>query len=257
MTGKPVWAIEERPVPSATVPGERASRTQPFPAKPPAFDRQGITEDDLIDFTPELRAEALAIARTYVLGPMFTPGSLPKLGPDGKQGTIQIPGTVGGADWTGAAFDPETARLYVPSMTGPIAQNMMPGNPESSNLRYRVSNNTRYTRVVGPRGLPIVKPPYGRVTALDLNRGEKVWTVPNGDGPRNHPAIARLKLGPLGNASRSGLIATKTLLFATVSDQITVPRLPVSAGISSARSTRRRASCCGRPLSRRERPAHR
>ena len=159
VTGKPVWPIEERPVPSATVPGERASRTQPFPTKPPAFDRQGITEDDLIDFTPELRAEALAIARTYVLAPMFTPGSLPEPGPDGKQGTIQMPGTVGGADWTGAAFDPETGRLYVPSMTGPIAQNMMPGNPESSNLRYRVSNNTR---VVGPRGLPLVKPPYGR-----------------------------------------------------------------------------------------------
>ncbi|HLG54462.1 MAG TPA: hypothetical protein VI485_03970 [Vicinamibacterales bacterium] len=116
------------------MPGERASRTQPFPTKPPAFDRQGITEDDLIDFTPELRAEALAIARTYVLAPMFTPGSLPEPGPDGKQGTIQMPGTVGGADWTGAAFDPETGRLYVPSMTGPIGQNVMPGNPESSNL---------------------------------------------------------------------------------------------------------------------------
>ena len=112
-------------------------------------------------------------------------------------------------------------------MTGPIAQNVMPGNPESSNLRYRVSNNTR---VVGPRGLPLVKPPYGRVTALDLNRGEKVWTAPNGDGPRNHPAIAHLKLGPLGNASRSGLIATKTLLFATVGDQITVGTPPGFGG---------------------------
>ena len=227
VTGKPVWPIQERPVPSATVPGERASRTQPFPTKPPAFDRQGITEDDLIDFTPELRAEALAIARTYVLAPMFTPGSLPEPGPDGKQGTIQMPGTVGGADWTGAAFDPETGRLYVPSMTGPIAQNVMPGNAESSNLRYRVSNNTR---VVGPRGLPLVKPPYGRITALDLNRGEKVWTAPNGDGPRNHPAIAHLKLGPLGNASRSGVIATKTLIFATVGDQINVGTPPGFGG---------------------------
>ena len=227
VTGKPVWPIEERAVPSATVPGERASRTQPFPTKLPAFDRQGITEDDLIDFTPELRAEALAIARTYVMAPMFTPGSLPEPGPDGKQGTIQMPGTVGGADWTGAAFDPETGRLYVPSMTGPIAQNVMPGNPESSNLRYRVSNNTR---VVGPRGLPLMKPPYGRITALDLNRGEKVWTAPNGDGPRNHPAIAHLKLGPLGNASRSAVIATRTLLFATVGDQITVGTPPGFGG---------------------------
>ena len=226
-TGKPVWPMEERPVPPSTVPGERASRTQPFPTRPPAFDRQGITEDDLIDFTPELRAEALEIAGKYILGPMFTPGSLPGPGPNDKQGTIQLPGTVGGADWTGAAFDPETGRLYVPSMTGPIAQNMMPGNPETSNLRYRVSTNTR---IVGPRGLPLVKPPYGRITALDLNRGEIVWTVPNGDGPRNHPAIAHLKLGPLGNASRSAVIATKTLLFATVGDQINVGTPPDFGG---------------------------
>jgi quinoprotein glucose dehydrogenase len=227
ITGKPVWPMQERPVPPSTVPGERASRTQPFPTKPPAFDRQGISEDDLIDFTPELRAEALEIARKYVLGPMFTPGSLPGPGPDDRQGTIQLPGTVGGADWTGAAFDPETGRLYVPSMTGPIAQNMMPGNPETSNLRYRVSTNTR---IVGPRGLPLVKPPYGRITALDLNRGEKVWTVANGDGPRRHPAIAHLKLGPLGNASRSAVIATSTLLFATVGDQINVGTPPGFGG---------------------------
>jgi quinoprotein glucose dehydrogenase len=102
VSGKPVWPMEERPVPPSTVPGEKASRTQPFPAKPPAFDRQGITEDDLIDFTPELRAEALEIARKYVLGPIFTPGSLPGPGPSDKQGTIQMPGTTGGADWTGA-----------------------------------------------------------------------------------------------------------------------------------------------------------
>jgi quinoprotein glucose dehydrogenase len=227
VTGRPVWPIEERPVSPSTVPGERASRTQPFPSKPPAFDRQGISEDDLIDFTPQLRAEALEIARKYVLGPMFTPGSPPEPGPNGKQGTIQMPGTVGGADWTGAAFDPDTGRLFVPSMTGPIAQNMMPGAPETSNLRYRVSNNTR---ILGPRGLPLVKPPYGRITALDLNRGEKVWTAPNGDGPRHHPAIAHLKLGPLGNATRSAVIATRTLLFATVGDQITVGTPPGFGG---------------------------
>jgi len=158
---------------------------------------------------------------------MFTPGSLIGAGPTDKQGTIQMPGTVGGADWTGAAFDPETGRLYVPSMTGPIVQQMMPGNPDTSNLRYRVSTNAR---LVGPRGLPLVKPPYGRITALDLNRGEKVWTVANGDGPRNHPAIAHLKLGPLGNASRSAVIATRTLLFATVGDQINVGTPPDFGG---------------------------
>jgi quinoprotein glucose dehydrogenase len=227
VTGRPVWPIEERPVPSSTVPGERASRTQPFPTRPPAFDRQGIGEDDLIDFTPELRAEALAIARKYVLGPVFTPNSLPESGPDGKQGTIQLPGTVGGADWTGAAFDPETGRLFVPSMTGPVVANVIPGDPATSNLRYRVSNNTR---VVGPRGLPLVKPPYGRITALDLNRGERAWTAANGDGPRHHPAISHLGLGPLGNAARSAVIATRTLLFATVGDQINVGTPPGFGG---------------------------
>jgi quinoprotein glucose dehydrogenase len=114
VTGKPVWPIEERPVPASTVPGEKSSPTQPFPTRPPAFDRQGITEADLIDFTPELKAEALAIFKQYRTGPMFTPPSIVGEGPNDTKGTIQLPGSVGGADWTGAAFDPETGMLYVP-----------------------------------------------------------------------------------------------------------------------------------------------
>ena len=108
----------------------RASPTQPFPTKPPAFDRQGITEDDLIDFTPELRAEALEIVKHYVTGPMFTPPSIAGAGPNDKKGTIELPGSVGGADWTGAAFDPETGMLYVPSMTNPFVANLLPGDPK-------------------------------------------------------------------------------------------------------------------------------
>lgn len=225
-TGKPVWPIEERPVPASTVPGERASRTQPFPTKPPPFDRQGITTDDLIDFTPELRAEALEIVKNYVIGPMFTPPSIAGDGPGDKKGTIELPGSIGGADWTGAAFDRETGILYVPSMTNPFVANLVPGDPKLTNLRYVASLRQL---IQGPRGLPLVKPPYGRVTALDLNRGEKLWTVANGDGPRNHPAIKHLNLPPLGQAVRASVLVTKSLLFVTEGDQVNV-RTPPNGG---------------------------
>ena len=118
VTGQPVWPIEERPVPQSRTPGEQTSLTQPFPTKPPPFDRQGVTIDDLIDFTPELRAAALDIVKHYVIGPLFTPPSIKGPGPDDTKGTIQLPGSVGGADWQGAAFDPETGtgdvELWVP-----------------------------------------------------------------------------------------------------------------------------------------------
>ena len=190
VTGKPVWPIVEKPVPASTVPGEKASPTQPFPSKPPAFDRQGITENDLIDFTPELRAEALAIFKKYRTGPVYTPPSIEGAGPADLKGTIELPGSIGGADWTGAAFDPESSMLYVPSMTNPFVANLIPGDPKETNLRYRASTREL---IQGPRGLPLVKPPYGRITALDLNRGELKWTVANGDGPRFHPELKALE----------------------------------------------------------------
>jgi len=210
VTGKPVWPIEERPVPQSTTPGERTSPTQPFPTKPAPFERQGSTVDNLIDFTPELREEALAIVKDYVTGPLFTPPSLRGKGPNATKGTIQLPGSVGGADWKGAAFDPETGLLYVPSIATPFVADLLPGDPAKTNLRY-----TRGTRewIGGPRGLPLFKPPYGRITAIDLNRGEHRWMVANGDGPRNHPAIKHLNLPPLGNPGRAAPLVTKTLLF--------------------------------------------
>jgi quinoprotein glucose dehydrogenase len=217
VTGQPVWPIEERPVPASTVPGERASATQPFPTRPPAFDRQGVTIDDLIDFTPELRAEAIEIVKKYKFGPAFTPPSVVGDGPNDTKGTIQLPGSVGGADWTGAGFDPETGMLYVPSMTNPFVANLVPGNPAQTNLRYRASTRAL---LLGPRGLPLMKPPYGRITAIDLNRGEHAWMVPNGDGPRDHPAIKHLNLPPLGHASRGAVLVTKTLLFAPDGDEV-------------------------------------
>jgi quinoprotein glucose dehydrogenase len=209
-TGRPVWPIEERPVPQSTTPGERTSATQPFPTKPPPFDRQGATIDNLIDFTPELRAEAIEITKRYVIGPLFTPPSIRGSSPGDTQGTIQLPGSVGGADWQGAAFDPETGILYVPSITGPFVADIVPGDPARTNLRY-VRGTRRW--IGGPRGLPLFKPPYGRITAIDLNRGEHVWMVPNGDGPRDHPAIKHLNLPPLGNPGRPAPVLTRTLLF--------------------------------------------
>jgi len=224
VTGKPVWPIEERPVPASSVPGEQASPTQPFPTRPPPFDRQGITENDLIDFTPELRAEALAIFKQYVSGPVFTP---PSVVGAATKGTIELPGSVGGADWTGAAFDPDTGMLYVPSMTNPFVANLVPGNPTETNLRFRASTRAL---LPGPRGLPLVKPPYGRITALNLNRGTQAWMTPNGDGPRHHPAIKHLNLPPMGQAVRAAPLVTKTLLFVTEGDQVNVRTPPGGGG---------------------------
>ena len=226
ITGKPVWPIVEKPVPASNVPGEKASPTQPFPSKPPAYDRQGITENDLIDFTPELRAEALEIFKHYRTGPLFTPPSIEGPGPDDLKGTLELPGAVGGADWTGGAFDPETGVLYVPSMTIPFVANLIPGDPKETNLRYRASSRAN---VMGPRGLPLTKPPYGRITAIDLNRGEQKWMVANGDGPRFHPELKSLNLPPLGQAVRAAALVTKSLLFVTEGDQINV-RTPQNGG---------------------------
>ena len=210
VTGEPIWPIEERPVPQGGAAGEVTSPTQPFPTKPPAFDRQGATVENLIDFTPELREEALAIAERYTIGPMFTPPSVKGDGPNDNQGTIQLPGSQGGADIQGAAFDPETSYLYVPSITSPFVADIVEGNPDRTNLNF-VKGNRRW--IGGPRGLPLFKPPYGRITAIDMTTGDFVWQVPNGFGPTNHPAIRDLDLGRLGSPGRPGPLLTKSLLF--------------------------------------------
>jgi len=225
-TGAPVWPIEERPVPKSTVPGEVTSPTQPHPTKPAPYEHQGLTENDLIDFTPELRAEALEIVKRYVIGPPFTPPSVIGEGPNAKLGTIQLAGASGGANWNGGAFDPETGRFYVGSRSVAFVADLFAPDPARSDLRYRAGMREIMN---GPRGLPLMKPPYGRITAYDLNTGDKVWTVPNADGPRNHPALAGLNLPPLGDATPSAVIATKTLLFVTQADKST-PRSPVNVG---------------------------
>jgi quinoprotein glucose dehydrogenase len=200
-TGTPVWPIEERPVAASTVPGEKASPTQPFPTRPPAFDRQGFTDADVVDFTPEIKAKAMAIVDQYDRGPLFTPPS--------EKGTIQLPGNGGGANWSGAAFDPETGMLYVPSVTNPLLVQIVKPDPARSNLRYRRGGQTQLATV---DGLPLVKPPYSRLTAYDLARGTIAWQLPLGEGPRQHPLLAHLNLGPLGGG-RGYVLATRSLLF--------------------------------------------
>jgi quinoprotein glucose dehydrogenase len=222
-TGEPVWPIEERPVPTSSTPGERTSPTQPFPTKPAPFDRQGVTTDDLIDFTPELRAQALELVKQYKLGPMFTP---PTVAANGIKGTVQLPGSVGGADWQSGAFDPETGILYVQSITAPFVADLNKGDPKVTDLDY-VPGLRAYPP--GPQGLPLLKPPYGRITAIDLNKGDILWTVPNGDGPRNHPLLKALNLPPLGNPGRASPLVMKALLFLGEGDPIMVragSRLP-------------------------------
>ena len=209
VTGEPVWPIEERPVTAGTVPGEWYSPTQPFPTKPPAFDLQGITVDDLVDFTPELREEAIRIAERGQLSPIFTP---PNVRGEGRP-MIQAPGTGGGVNWPGSAVDPETGRLFVPSQTRLRAVELIEYAPPATVGYF---TETWAVPVPGPQGLPLVKPPYKRVTAIDLNTGEHAWMSPHGDGPRNHPALKALNLPALGGHSginAGGPLVTKTLLL--------------------------------------------
>jgi len=208
-TGKPVWPIEERPVGRSTVPGERSSPTQPFPTKPPPFERQGSIADNLIDFTPELRAEALKILQQYDHGPLYTPPT--------ERGTVNLPGWGGGGNWWGAAFDPDTGYLFIPSVTSPIIVKLVKPDPNRSNFNYVRGGQISLTGAPeGPRGLPLFKPPYGRITAINLNTGEHVWQVPHGDGPRQtvNEILGNGKdVGPLGDYGGGGPLLTKTLLF--------------------------------------------
>jgi quinoprotein glucose dehydrogenase len=212
VTGEPIWPIVERPVAPSTVPGEKTSPTQPFPTKPPPFETQGVTEDTLIDLTEELKARAAELLEDYLIGPLFTPPIVG--GQDGKRGLVQLPGMLGGANWPGATVDPETGILYVPSVTRPLGMALRAGG-RFGDLDY----NRGGAGVPNLDGLPVIKPPWGRITAIDLNTGEFAWQVPHGDGPRDHPAIADLDLGRLGSSYSSGLagagaMVTKTLLIA-------------------------------------------
>jgi quinoprotein glucose dehydrogenase len=212
VTGKPVWPILEKPVPISDVPGEKSSRTQPEPSKPAPFDLQGVSTNDLADFTPEIKAAALKIAAQYKLGPIFTPPIV--YDSDGKQGTLQVPGAGGGANWQGAAVDPETGMLYIPSVTAPYLSALV-HDPKRSSMNYIAHGGIG--GIGKPMGLPLLKPPYGRITAIDLNTGDHAWMIPNGETPediKNNPALKGIDTSKFGGPGRAPLLVTKTLLFA-------------------------------------------
>ena len=210
VTGKPVWPIVEKPVPQSDVPGEVTSPTQPIPSLPEPFERQGVSEADLNNLTPEILAEAKRIASRYRMGPLFNP---PSVVTADNGGTLQVPGSQGGANWQGAVADPESGILYV-SSTSTITNMGLGSDPGRSNLRYILAASSR---VAGPFGLPLARPPWGTIVALDLNTGKKLWTIANGDTPeyvKKHEKLRGLVLPRTGHDDRAGLLVTKSLLFA-------------------------------------------
>jgi quinoprotein glucose dehydrogenase len=251
-TGEPIWPIEERPVPQSDVPKERTSPTQPFPTRPAPFDRQGITENDLQDLTPALKAEAIEVAKRYKMGPIFTPPVVSSL--DGPLATLQLPSEVGGANWPGGSFDPDSNFLYVHSHANVYMNAVVPANPAQSDMGY-VGGQARAggpggggaargaapaggaprgagpggggARGAGPgggragtvQGLPLIKPPYDQITAYNMNTGDIVWQKTHSSTPddiRNHPALKGLNLPRLGQPGRTfiGVLTTKNLLVA-------------------------------------------
>lgn len=226
VTGEPVWPIEERPVPKGDVPGEWYSPTQPFPTKPPPFDRQGITDDDLINFTPALHDEAVEIASRYKLGPIFTPPVVSRW--EGPRGTLTVPETGGGANWQGGSFDPETQMFYIYSVTAVTSFGVVKSDGTRSDMDYimgvaRPPQDGQSGSVVPPsgglsvQGLPLIAPPWGRITAIDMNKGEISWQIAHGDTPdtvKNHPALKGLTIPRTGRIGRLGTLVTKTLLIA-------------------------------------------
>ena len=261
VTGEPIFPIDERPVPQSDVPGEKTSPTQPFPTRPPPYDHQGVTRENLIDFTPELHDEALKIAARYKLGPIFTPPPVSR-----AEGPIAGFRSSGGTNWPGGSFDPETHIAFIPSFTSfPILGLLPPPSKEFSDLPF-VSGNAltgvRYVSGPGegvgadapartgpggpaattndgavnanasPQGLPLLKPPYGRITAIDLDRGEFVWQVPHGETPdsvRNHPALKGLTIPRTGQSGAVGALVTRTLVIAGDPLATTFPGRPRGA----------------------------
>jgi quinoprotein glucose dehydrogenase len=214
VTGKPVWPIEERPVPKSNIPGERPSPTQPFPTKPAPFLHLGYEENDLIDFTPELRAEAKKIASEYTKGPIYTTPT--EVTPTNK-GTWIYPGTGGGPNWNGAAFDPDTHILYTPVRLKPQYAGIRKGDPKTTNMDYYGGGGG--APINGPRGLPILKPPYSEVIATNMDKGEHLWRIPIGDADdyvKKNPALQGLNLdfSKMGKFDvRPSPLLTKELLF--------------------------------------------
>ena len=236
-TGQPIWPIEERPVAKGTVPGEWYAPTQPHVTKPPAFDRQGFSEADLIDFTPELNAQARKIAANYLYGPIFTPPPVSTW--PGPLGVLMSPVATGGANWQGGSLDPETNYLYIFANSGVQSLGMVPGGTRSDmNFVSGTARDPNAAPATGGggggeggggltvQGLPLAKPPYATITALDMNQGTKVWQIAHGETPdnvKNNPALKGLTIPRTGRQGRIGVLTTKSLVIAGEGGFATTP----------------------------------
>jgi quinoprotein glucose dehydrogenase len=251
--GQPIWPIEERPVPKGDVPGEWYSPTQPFPTKPPAYDNQGVLPESLINFTPELHAEAMKLVSKYRIGPIFTPPSVSKA--DGTLATLISPGSQGGTNWPGGSYDPETHTVYVFSQSAIALLGLIPPpSPEISDMNFiqgmdGVAPRPRRAMGAAPppmaanltpvggrggaglggitvQGLPLLKPPYGRITAIDLDKGEFRWQIAHGETPdniRNSPALKGLNIPRTGRPGLLSPLTTKTLVICGEAGFFTTP----------------------------------
>src|SRR5579863_9119959 len=211
-TGEPIWPIVERPVEKGDVPGEWYSPTQPFPTAPPAYENQGVDESVLIDFTPELHAQALEIVKHYKMGPIFTPPVVSKA--EGPWATLVS--SLSGSNWMGGSIDPETGVVYVGSSHGIIGMGLVPSGTRSD-VGYISGRAPGAQGVLTVQGLPLVKPPYGQISAIDLKTGTMLWHVPHGDTPdnvRNHPALKGLTIPRTGRSGAAITLVTKTLVVA-------------------------------------------
>jgi quinoprotein glucose dehydrogenase len=222
VTGEPLWPIVEKPVPASKIPGEKLAKTQPFPTKPAAYDMQGLTYDDLIDFTPELREKAIKNVSAFEIGPLFNP-PLHRDNDLGKKGSLWCPGDVGGVNIDGpAAADPTTGILYVTSRKGCSSRVMAPGKerdalePEPTGTTIADYAVLQPQGVRGPDDLPLFKPPYSRITAIDMNTGEHLWWIPVGETPdkiRNNPKLKGIDIGETGTGRVATMTVTDTLLI--------------------------------------------
>jgi quinoprotein glucose dehydrogenase len=270
-TGQPVWPIEERPVPQSDVPGEKTSPTQPFPTRPPAYTRNVLhVPEDLVDFTPEMRAQAVKQIGRYKVGPwMYNPAVLGDV--NGLLGAINMGNAVGGTNWPGGAYDPDTHVVFTPgNNVGITATTLVPPPAGFSDIRYVsgvagrpfqevlgpgdccAADSPRAARPAAPAppppatppggnpggltidGISILKPPYGLISAINLDRGEIVWQAVHGDTPdniRNHPALRGLTIPKTGQAGTSGigLLVTKTLVVMGDPALTTTPEHPRGA----------------------------
>ncbi len=222
LTGEPLWPIEDRPVPPSRIPGEQLAATQPFPTKPAPFDMQGLTHDNLINFTPELRAQAIDAIADYEIGPLFNP-PLHRDNDLGKVAALWCPGDGGGANIPGPAVaDPTRGVLYVTSRSACSSRMVTTAQERDAMIELPTGSTfSRYASlralpVRGPQGLPLYQPPYSRITAIDMNTGEHLWMIPVGETPdriKNHPALAGVDVGNTGTGALAPMTVTPNMLL--------------------------------------------